>query len=61
MPSTGLRQKLTDFANKISGTSVVNNMSNPNSAAYKTAKSIKTPQKPFKPTNTPSNGIGVGP
>ena len=61
------KKKLKDFANKISGTSYVNNMTDPTSAAYKMQQSVGKPnpndpqKKKFKPTIQPSNGIGVGP
>jgi hypothetical protein len=43
MASPTLMSRLRDFANKISGVSYVDNMQNPQSAAYKTAQSIRTP------------------
>lgn len=65
MASPNLAARMKSFAKKISGTSTIDNGNDPTSAAFKMRKSIGKPnpndsQKPFKPTITPSNGIGVG-
>lgn len=62
MASPILQQRLKDFANKISGTTTVDNMANPNSAAYKMQQSVGKPnpndpslkKKPFKNVMTPN-------
>lgn len=52
MASPTLTQRLKDFANKISGVSTVDNMANPNSAAYKMQQSVGKPN-PNAPKKKP--------
>lgn len=75
MPSPSFRDRLKSFADKISGTSYVNNLADPTSPAYKMNQSVGKPnpnapiykktkpavQPGFKPTGPTSTGIGVGP